>query len=161
MKNWVISENKKIVCKVGEFLIQVTTIEDMVGRIYNEFVVEESKMNKFSEFTLGKKIYELAKEVKIGDKQDGIKSTEDYKSKRNQTNLRTRLCLLNKFRNKIAHDVLEYNPINRQIYIKSENLLTMIDDQIFHADDLLSDLNIVLLSIRDPKMKGYKDGITL
>lgn len=145
MKNWVISENKEVVYKVGEFFIQVTTVEYILEQIYAEFVNEVKVKEKFSGMTLGKKIDELSKRIKIEGSDRGA-------------SIKERLLNLNEFRNKIAHNVFEYNPNDKKVYVKNKILDEEIDKKISDVGELLIDIDIMLSFVKDGK--GYKYSIT-
>lgn len=155
MKNWVISKDKEIVYKVGEFLIQVTTIEYYLEQIYAEFLVNKSQKKKFSGMMLGDKIFELSKQIKIGEIQKNS-SLEDYRKDSKSINIRTRLYLTKEFRNKIFHNALKYDPINKSVILESKEISNELDKHILHVGELLTDLYIMLISLRDPKMAAYK-----
>lgn len=166
MKNWVISKNKEIVYKVGEFFIQVTTVEHILEQIYAEFVDEIKIKQEFSKMMLGGKkgkINELSKKIKLGEEnkiQEEIKTIKNWEDNKQSTNLKTRLNLMKEFRNKIAHNALEYNPINKQVHIKADEFTKELDPHILHVGELLTDLHIVLTNLREPKMKNWKKVIT-
>jgi hypothetical protein len=111
----------------------------------------------------------LSKKIKLNEKykdgkdkiQDEIKTIKDWENNKRSTNLRTRLYLMKEFRNKFAHNVLEYNPTNKQVYIKAEEITEELDSHILHVSELLADLHIVLINLREPKMKNWKKTITL
>jgi len=115
------------------------------------------------------KINKLSKKIKLNDKdkdgkdeiQEEIKTIKDWENNKKSTNLGTRLYLMKEFRNKIAHNALEYNPTDNHIYIKSEPIETNLDDHILHVSELLGDLHIMLTNLREPKMKNYKTVITV
>ena len=155
MKNWVISENKEIVYKVGEFLIQITTIEHMLERIYSEFVGGIENKEKFSEMMLGNKIAELSKRIKLGG-EEKTKTIKDWANDKRSVNLRTRLFIMKEFRNKIAHNALEYNPVDKLVYIEADEITSDLEHHILHVDDLLGDLHIVLINLKEPKMVNWK-----
>ena len=141
MKNWVISENKNIVYRVGELIIQITTLEYVLEQIYNEYILCELCRKRFSRLTFGRKIEDLSKIIKLGKA------------------LKTRLIIVKNFRDMIVHEAIEYNPTNKQVYIKSENISNELDEQFRYVAELLTDLHIVLLCVKNPQYKSYKEVI--
>jgi hypothetical protein len=118
---------------------------------------------------LGDKIKELSKKIKLNKKdgdgknetQDKIKTIKDWENNKSSTNLWTRLYLMKEFRNKFAHNVLEYNSTNKQVYIKAEQITEDLNSHVLHASEVLVDLYILLINLREPKMKNWKKMITL
>lgn len=139
MQNWIIYESKKIVYKVGVFFVQITTVENVLEQIYSEYAIDEKDKENFSESTFGKKNHKLSRKVKIG------------------IGLQNRLLELGQFRNKIAHNVLEYNPNDKKVYVKNDLLDEELDRQISNASELLTDIYITLDTARNSE--GYKKSI--
>lgn len=124
MKSWVISENKEIVYKVGEFIIQITTIEYYLERWYEHLTTKTDLHIKFRRMMLGGKIYALKKVLDIENPR--LKS------------LLTKIESVKNFRNKIAHEVLNYNSENHQVYIKSEEITQQLYKELATSDNIIS-----------------------
>lgn len=160
MKNWVIHEDKETVYKIGEFFIQFTLIESFLEKIYSEFVPSPKARDDFSGMTFGKKIYELSQKVKIGERQEEVKSLFQWSANKEAVNIITRLFLINEFRNGMAHNVFEYNPTNKKVYIQGKDVSEELDIQIAHIEEFVTDLFILHDTISDKNDRGsmrYKE----
>jgi len=132
MKNWVVSEDKEFVSQVGEFLIQCTTIENQLQQIFEEFENDNAKRNDFSHKMLGGKIFVLAKVLKSEDIEKRLNSVKEI-------------------RNRVAHDVVSYDPVKkRAILSKLPNL--NLEDENKKASELISDLQILTLSLANKNL---------
>lgn len=124
MKNWVISENKNIVYKVGEFIIQVTTIEYFLECWYEHLTSKTDLHIKFRGMMLGGKI-------------SALKKVLDMKNPRFKS-LLTEIERVKNFRNKIAHEVLNYNSENHHVHIKSKEITQQLYKELIISDNIIS-----------------------
>ena len=138
MKNWVITEDQEFVQQVGEFFIQCTTIEYQLELIFNSYEDNKRKSKKFSNETFGGKLSMLSKTLKLGD-------------------FERRLDNLKKIRNRLAHDVILYDPIKKLSSVKSVPDLNMSDENC-KLSELLGDLNALILKFEN---NNFKDNLAV
>ena len=134
MKNWVISEDREFVSQVGELLIQCTTIEKQLLQIFKKIEEGESKQNDFSQRTFGGKISILGKVLK---------------SKK----IETRLNSIKEIRNRIAHDIVSYDPIKRKPVIEKLPNLNL-NEENEKISELITDMQVLILSLDNENFKN-------
>ena len=138
MKNWVITSDKEFVYKLGEFFIQITTMESILEEIYYDFVSCKTCTTEFQDGTLGKKITILTKKIKLGSMGVELKQ-------------------ILRWRNALAHEVVNYDSDNGMISIKSESRLDL-DEYNENISKLITNLYIFKLSL---VKEGFRESITI
>lgn len=139
MKNWIIDEKREELKIVGEFFVQFSTVEWMIGEIYKQY--SHDKVSKFYDATFGGKIKMLAAIVKIEFIEEKLAPT--HKS------IKERLDELNRFRIMIAHNCFQFDPNGKNVLVKGKSILMDIEKRNALMDDLLTDLYLVFLSIKN------------
>ncbi len=134
MKNWVISEDFEFVTQVGEFLIQCTTLENQLLLIYEKFEDNEGRVNDFSQRMLGGKIVALSKILKSED-------------------IDARLNNIKEIRNRIAHDVVSYDPIKKKAMLDKLPSLNL-EEENEKISGLITDMQILISSLDNENFKN-------
>jgi hypothetical protein len=144
MRNWVLFEDESVAGKMGEFLLQVTTVEFLLESLYGEFVDDDKKRKAFSDMTFGRKVGRLFEKISLG------------------VNLQERLDLLLKNRNIFFHNAIAWDPISGYACMKvgGPPIMSEIDVQNKQVKELMTDLYVVLLRVKDTKCHQFKAIIT-
>lgn len=144
MRNWALFEDESVARKMGEFLLQVTTVEFLLESLYGEFVDDDKKRKAFSDMTFGGKVSRLFEKISLG------------------VRLQDRLALLLKNRNIFFHNAIAWDPIRGCACMKVGGPPTMseIDVQNRQVKELMTDLYAVLLRVKDTKCHRFKTAIT-
>jgi hypothetical protein len=119
--NYIKGDNSEIAGKVGEFLIQMTVLEQLFELLYREVAPQSLMLAKFKDRTgLHKKLRELAEFVDLGE-VDRSKTLLDCIQQGSSVNIFTRAMLAIDFRNTLARKSLSFNKEERTVSVIDVN----------------------------------------